>query len=375
MRSKILKALSIIATFALGGVFTYFVILSPLMEGNQNLNGTIAPGQSSNGVVKCSSDITINEDSISAAVGKIYDAVVMLENYQGNTQLDTGSGFVYKTDENYGYIMTNQHVVEGGNKVIVVMANDREVEGTVLGGDAYLDLAIVRIPKEEVIQVATLGNSETSNLGDTVFTVGAPLGYAYRGSVTKGTLSGKNRMVSVSVNNNDDWIMKVIQVDAAINPGNSGGPLLNVNGEVIGINSLKLVKDEIEGMGFAIPIEDALQYVDALEQGESIERPLIGITMVNVSEPYALLQNGIRLDEDIDYGVVVIGTTEGSGAAAAGLQRGDVIIKLEDTKIENAAYLKYELYKHAVGDTVEVTFLRDGKEQTAKITLTKNTEE
>lgn len=369
MRNKIFTAVSLVLTFILGGTFTYFIVLSPLQEmgSDKNLSGT-----SNNGVVQCANEVTINENSISAAVGKIYDAVVMIENYQNTKMIGTGSGFVYKTDDQYGYIMTNQHVVADGNKAIAVMSNDDEVEGEVMGGDPYLDLAVVRIPKEAVIQVAQIGSSQDANLGDTVFTVGAPLGYEYRGSVTKGTLSGKNRMVSVSVTSNDDWIMSVLQVDAAINPGNSGGPLLNVNGEVIGINSLKLVEDEIEGMGFAIPIEDAMQYIPKLEAGEKIERPLIGITMANVSDSYLLYQNGIRLDGSVDEGVVVISTSEGSGAARAGLKKGDVIIKIEDKEVSNAAYLKYELYKHNPGDKIEITYIRDGKVETTKINLSKS---
>ncbi len=369
MRSKTITIVSMIATFLLGGLFTYFVVLSPV--GNIGEDKVLS-GSSDNGVVQCANNITIDETGISAAVGKIYDATVTIQNYQSNQLLDTGSGFVYKKDNNYGYIMTNQHVVEGGNRAVVIMSNDEEVEGEVLGGDPYLDLAVIRIPVAYVTQVATLGNSEDAKLGDTVFTVGSPLGYEYRGSVTRGTLSGKNRMVSVSVNSNEDWIMKVIQVDAAINPGNSGGPLLNVNGEVIGINSLKLVKDTVEGMGFAIPIEDAMQYIEVLERGETIERPLIGITMVNADATYTLYQNGIRLDDSITDGVVVVNTSEGSDAAKAGLQKGDVITQIDGETVKNAAYLKYELYKHSVGDTVEITYIRNGRTETVNITLTQS---
>ncbi|MEG2283119.1 MAG: trypsin-like peptidase domain-containing protein [Bacilli bacterium] len=369
MRSKLITAFSMIITFIIGGTFTYFVVINqnPLNNVDNVLSGT-----SNNGVVECSNKVTIDETGISAAVGKIYDAVVMLQNFKDNKQLSTGSGFVYKTDEKYGYIMTNHHVIAEGNRIVSVMANDEEVPGEVLGSDAYLDLAIVRIPKKNVIKVATIGNSDKVKLGDTVFTVGAPLGYDYRGSVTKGTLSGKNRMVSVSVNSNEDWIMKVIQVDAAINPGNSGGPLLNINGEVIGINSLKLVKDEIEGMGFAIPIEDAMQYVADLENKKAIERPLIGISMANLGDTYVLYQNGILVDKDIKEGVVVISTVEGSGAAKAGLKKNDVITKIDNHPVKNAAYLKYELYKHSPNDTVDITFIRNGKTEIAKVALTKS---
>lgn len=371
MRNKILTMAALVLTFAVGGFFTYFVVITPLQnnQGTANqLNGT-----GNNGVVQCANNVTVNENSISTAVGKVYDSAVMIKNYKNSTLLGTGSGFVYKTDDNYGYIMTNQHVIANGNRVTIVLSNDNEVEGEVLGGDSYIDLAVVRIAKDDVIQVATIGSSENAALGDTVFTVGAPLGYEYRGSVTKGTLSGKNRMVSVTVKTTNDWIMSVMQVDAAINPGNSGGPLLNINGEVIGINSLKVVKDEIEGMGFAIPIEDAMKYVPTLEAGKTIDRPLIGITMANIGDTYTLYQNGINLDSAITEGVVVIGTISGSGAEAAGLKKGDIITKIGDKTVKNAAYLKYELYyKHNPGDKVEITYIRNGKTEKASISLSKS---
>lgn len=367
MRNRLITLASLFVTFVVGGAFTYFVVIGPR---EVQVTDKVLGSNSNNGVVQCANEVTLNENSISGAVSKIYNAVVMIQNYNNKTSIGSGSGFVYKEDEKYGYIMTNNHVVANGNRIVVVLANDKEVEGEVLGSDPYIDLAVVRIKKENVLQVATIGSSESALLGDTVFTVGAPLGYEYRGSVTKGTLSGKNRMVSVTVNNSEDWVMSVLQVDAAINPGNSGGPLLNVNGEVIGINSLKLVQDEIEGMGFAIPIEDAIKYVSILEEGKTIERPLIGITMANVSNTYLLYQYGINLDSNIDQGVVIISIVDGSGANLAGLKKGDVITKLNNEDVKNAAYLKYELYKYNPGDTIDLTYIRDGVEKVAKVTLT-----
>ena len=200
------------------------------------------------------------------------------------------------------------------------------------------------------------------------------MGVAYRGSVTAGILSGKDRMVSVSVSNasSNDWVMRVLQIDASINPGNSGGPLLNVNGEVIGICSLKLVDDDIEGMGFAIPIEYAMNHVESLEQGQEIEWPVLGISMSNVTDTVTLYRNGILIDSDLTKGAVVVSTTDGSGAANAGLKKGDVIIKLDGNEIKDSAYLRYELYQHQAGDTIEITYIRDNKEHTTQVTLGKS---
>jgi len=371
MRERIIKfvglLLVVVAAGSGGGYITYTFLENEVSESGKKLEQTTQ----TTGVVKCSSDIKLDETGISTSVGKIYDAAVTIQNYQNGRLTSSGSGFVYKKEGEYAYILTNHHVIEDATKLLITLSSDDQIEGEALGSDPYLDLAVVRVSSEKISLVATLGKSEESNIGDTVFTVGTPIGYEYRGSVTKGTLSGKNRMVTVSINSTSDWIMNVLQVDAAINPGNSGGPLLNANGEVIGINSLKLVEDKIEGMGFAIPIEYAMKYVDDLEAGKELERPFVGITMLNVTDSYRVYQYGIRLDPEIEEGVVVTGVSTGSGAEQAGIKKGDVIIAVNGTSVSNAAYLKYLLYQHGVGDTIEITYIRDQKQKTVEVTLTK----
>ncbi len=371
MRERIIKfiglLLVVVAAGSGGGYITYNFLESKVSESGKQLEQTTQ----TTGVVKCSNDMKLDETGISTSVGKIYDAAVTIQNYQNGRLTSSGSGFVYKKEGEYAYILTNHHVVEDATKLLITLSSDDQIEGETLGSDPYLDLAVVRVSSEKVTLVATLGKSEDSNVGDTVFTVGTPIGYEYRGSVTKGTLSGKNRMVTVSINSNSDWIMNVLQVDAAINPGNSGGPLLNANGEVIGINSLKLVEDKIEGMGFAIPIEYAMKYVGDLEAGKELERPFVGITMLNVTDSYRVYQYGIRLDPEIEEGVVVTSVSTGSGAEKAGIKKGDVIISVNGDSVSNAAYLKYLLYQHEVGDTIEITYIRDQKQKTVEVTLTK----
>ena len=257
--------------------------------------------------------------------------------------------------------------------VTVTMTDESKEEATVLGSDQYLDLAVLRISKENITLVATIGSSEDMNLGDTVFTVGSPMGYTYRGSVTSGILSGKDRMVSVAVSgSNNDWIMRVLQIDASINPGNSGGPLLNVNGEVIGICSMKLVNDDIEGMGFAIPIEYAMSHADTLEKGESISWPVLGISMINITDTAQLRYYGISIGENIKQGTVVLEVSQDSSAAKAGIKKGDIITKINGRETKDTAYLRYELYQHQAGDTIEITYVRGGKEHTVKVTLGSN---
>jgi len=367
MRGKLIILVTVLVSFLLGGGTMYYFLEAkeiPTIAENKTATSTT-------GVIECSNDITIDESGISLAIGEIYDATVTIQNYKNNKLISSGSGFIYKKDDNYAYIMTNHHVIDGADKIIITFSNDDQIEGIVTGSDEYLDLAVVKIDSKDNIKVAKLGNSEKSNLGDTIITVGSPVGYEYRGTVTRGTLSGKNRMVEVSVSSTNDFVMNVLQIDAAINPGNSGGPLVNINGEVIGINSLKLVEDEIEGMGFAIPIEYAMNYVDDLEKGNTLERPFIGISMLNVTDTYRLYQSGIMLDENIESGVVIISVSANSGAKEAGLKKGDIIVAVNGNVVTNAAYLKYELYKCSVGDTIEISYIRDGKEKNAKVTLTK----
>lgn len=367
MRGKLLLLVTLLVAFLLGGGTMYYLI----EEYGDNTITISKELTQTTGVIKCGNDITIDETGISLAIGEIYDATVTIQNYKNNKLISSGSGFVYKKDETYGYIMTNHHVIDGADKVIITFSNDDQIEGTVTGSDEYLDLAVIKIDASKVTQVATLGNSENSILGDTVITVGSPVGYEYRGTVTRGTLSGKNRMVEVSVASTNDFVMRVLQIDAAINPGNSGGPLVNIKGEVIGINSLKLVEDEIEGMGFAIPIEYAMNYADELELGKDLERPFIGISMLNVTDTYRLYQNGIILDEDVETGVVILSVNKDSGAANAGLKKGDVILAVNGNNVSNAAYLKYELYKFNAGDTIQISYMRDNKIDKTKVTLTK----
>ncbi len=354
----------IIFSFVIGGIVTISILKwTPILD---QIIG------SRNTVITKNGTQVYEKSSLAASVEKVYDAVVVVEGYQNNQLASTGTGFVYKLDEKYGYLLTNQHVIADQDKINVLFTSGQEVETEILGSDEYLDLAVLRIPKEYVTLVATIGKSEEMNLGDTVFTVGSPLGSDYYGSVTSGILSGKDRMVSVAISNSrsNDWVMRVLQIDASINPGNSGGPLLNVNGEVIGICSMKLVDDDIEGMGFAIPIEYAMSHIESLEKNEKIEWPVLGIRMVNITDTSTLRQYNISIDRDIEYGAVVIEAVKDSGADKAGIQKGDVIIKINDTKVKDYAYLRYELYQHQAGDTIEVTYIRDGKEQTTKVTLT-----
>ena len=325
-------------------------------------------------------EVTVTDKGISDAVSKLYDASVIVEVGASEDKLSGwGSGFVYKTDDKYGYIFTNHHVVDGAKNITIVLSDETEVTGELVGSDEYADVAVVKIPKDKVIAVAEIGKSEDVLVGDTIFAIGTPVSLEYSFTVTRGILSGKNRMVEMSSSSKksyygqsgDSWYMNLLQIDASINSGNSGGPLANSNGEVIGITNSKLSSStlsgtSIENMGFAIPIEDALSVAEYLENNGKVTRPVLGVTMTSVE---GAEYNGVKISDSITSGAVVTDVSSGSTADAAKLKKGDVIIKLDDYKIKDYKYLKYYLYRYRVGDKVKITYIRDGKEKTVEVTL------
>lgn len=363
-KSKLKYFVFLLIAFILGGVIMYvYSINNPTVVTK---NRTI-------------SQTKVTEEAMEDAIDKVYDSVLCIEvlNDNGDT-LSTGTGFVYVKDDKYGYVLTNAHVVSGGSNIQATLSNNKVVKLTILGTDSYTDLAVLRMDSKDVLQVASIGTSENMEVGNTVFTVGSPMGATYAGTVTKGILSGKDRLVETSTSNNllnsESYIVKVLQTDAAISPGNSGGPLVNLAGDVIGITSLKLVDEEVEGMGFAIPIEDAMNYVDTLEKGETIQRPMMGVQIIDLTNKYVLYRYGINVDDSIESGVMLMEVSNGYPAADAGLKDGDVITEINGEKVSTTSEFKYELYKHSVGDTIEVTYIRDGKEKKTNVTLNKNSE-
>lgn len=343
-----------IVIFLFGVVLTIFVISSV--------------GGFSNDV---DTSVTVNDNGIGAGINKVYDATVYIENYKGDKVNVSGTGFIYKKDSDKAYILTNYHVVGDNTSLKVTLSDDKKIDAKYVGGDQYLDIAVISISSSSVKQVAKLGSSSKAILGDTVFTVGSPVGDEYRGTVTRGILSGKDRLVAVSVSGGaEDYVMRLLQTDAAMNPGNSGGPLCNANGEVIGMNSLKLVKNEVEGMGFAISIEDILAHIDTFEKGDAIKRPYLGISMINLNNKDAVSYYGLskKINTKLEKGVVVESVQKGTSADGK-LEIGDIVVKVDRKDVDNMAYFRYELFKHEVGDKVTLTIERDGKLKDVVITL------
>lgn len=312
-------------------------------------------------------NVSITDNGISESVMKVNDAVVVIEGYNNETLAGTGSGFVYDKDDKYAYIMTNHHVIDGFDDILITYSDDSTAEAEIVGSDSYADIAILKVNVDTILSVAEIGKSTDLKVGDTVFAVGSPMGKEFKNTVTKGILSGKDRLVSV-----DDYILNVMQTDAAINPGNSGGALCNINGEVIGVNNLKIVEDTVEGLGFSIPIEDALKYANSLREDGVVTRPYIGVSMLNAGNTLQLRYAGINLDRNITDGVVVVGVEDDSPADEAGLKRGDVITKIGEYKVNTIAEFRYRLYNYEVNEKVEIEIIRSGKEKTLDITLGSN---
>lgn len=323
-------------------------------------------------ITKIEKDVTVTDKGIADAVEKVYDSVIIVSTYKGNTQYSSGSGFLYKVDGKKTYIITNHHVVEGGDNYKITYTNGEIEEATLLGGDQYADIAVLEVTTKDNFEAVNLGSTDALRIGDTTFTVGAPLDNVYSWTVTRGIISGKERLVEISLSNSSssDYIMNVLQTDAAVNSGNSGGPLCDSNGEVIGVISAKISSTGVEGMGFAIPIEVAKEKAEQIINGESSEYPYLGASMANITDVmYDRVYSVYLRKSNLTSGVMIIDVEKNSGAEKAKLQSGDIIISINGNKISNVAYLRYELYKHNIGDTIEITYEREGKEKVVSVKL------
>ena len=332
-----------------------------------------------------------NTTSTSEAVDKVKNAVVSVITYsdssnQGvfekeenpDSQISSeGSGVIYKKEGKYAYLVTNTHVINGAKKVDILLADGNKVPGEVVGSDVYSDIAVVRISADKAKAVAEFGDSNQLTVGETAIAIGSPLGTDYANSVTQGIISSQGRNVKLKADNGQNISTRALQTDAAINPGNSGGPLINIQGQVIGITSSKISNNgqtSVEGMGFAIPANDVVNIIKQLEEKGKVVRPALGIQMMDLSNLSTSDLSQLKLPEKISGGVLVRSILENMPASDK-LQRYDVITKIDDTDIESTADLQSALYSHQINDTIKVTFYRDGKQQTTSIKLTKSTED
>ena len=330
------------------------------------------------------SNVEVNVQSgITEAVEQIDDAVVSIINLQRNDfsswagfygmestsedeylQAGSGSGAVYKIEDDQAYIFTNNHVVEGSDAIQVLLQDGTRVDAEVEGTDVWTDLAVLSVDASNVETVVEFGDSQNLTVGEPAIAIGSPLGTDFASSVTSGIISGIGRTVPVDTDGDGeyDWEMTAIQTDAAINPGNSGGPLINIAGQVVGINSMKISTETVEGMGFAIPSNDAVDIINQLEQNGEVVRPYLGITMIDL----AYISDSQRADElnlpdDVTDGVVITRVGNDSAATNAGLEPADVIVGFNGEKITNSVHLRQLIYSAEVGDSVEIEFYRNGE--------------
>lgn len=287
------------------------------------------------------------------------------------TESGSGSGVIFKKENGKAYIITNNHVVEGASSLKVSLYDGTEATAKLVGSDSLTDLAVLQISDDHVTKVASFGDSSDLRTGETVIAIGDPLGKDLSRTVTQGIVSGVDRTVSMSTSAGQTSI-NVIQTDAAINPGNSGGPLLSTSGKIVGINSMKISEDDVEGIGFAIPSNDVKPIAEELLSKGQIERPYIGVSMLDLEQVPQNYQEGTLglFGSQLNKGVYIREVASGSPAEKAGLKAEDIIISLKGKEINTGSELRNILYKDAnIGDTVEVKILRNGKEMTKKIKL------
>lgn len=326
------------------------------------------------------------ETDITKAVDKAADAVVGISNIQqssfwhgGSTDQEagTGSGVVYKKDGNKAFVVTNHHVIEGATTLEVTLADGTKVPATLRGSDVLTDLAVLEVDGSKIKTIAEFGDSDVLKPGEPVIAIGNPLGAIFSGSVTQGIISGLERAVPVDIDQNGvvDWQAEVLQTDAAINPGNSGGALINIAGQVIGINSMKIAESAVEGIGLAIPINYAIPVIEDLEQFGKVKRPYMGIELQSVNEIPAYYQKeALKLPDDVTNGVAVMRVEPNSPAAQAGLKELDVIVELDGEKINDTISLRKHLYTEKnIGDSMKVKYFREGKLQETTMKLSGDT--
>lgn len=291
-----------------------------------------------------------------------------------------GSGVIYKTSGKYAYIVTNNHVVEDSNALQVLLSDGTKLTAKLIGTDDISDLAVLRVMADKVTDVAEFANSNELKTGETVLAIGSPMGTEYATSVTQGIISATKREVeSTDEDGNELGTATVIQTDAAINSGNSGGALINLAGQVVGINSMKLSSTStseatVEGMGFAIPSNTVVTIINQLETKGKVERPALGIKMLDLSEVSVSDQSSILdVPSSVTGGVVVMSVVKNTPAAKLGLEKYDVITKIDGKTITDTGDLRDALYAHKLGDTIKVTRYHNGKVQTSEVKLTTKT--
>ncbi|MBD8014765.1 S1C family serine protease [Planococcus wigleyi] len=325
-------------------------------------------------IVEQTNDAVVGVSNLQMAQQNPFSAPTATDNEA--QEAGAGSGVIYKKDGDTAYIVTNNHVVEGAEDVMVTLSDGTELDAEVLGTDVWTDLAVLKVPSKSIEIVAEFGDSSVLKAGEPVIAIGNPLGLQFSGSVTTGVISGTERLIPIDVNQDgtEDWQSEVLQTDAAINPGNSGGALINAKGQLIGINSMKIAQAAVEGIGLAIPINTAIPIIADLETEGAVERPSMGVAILDLAEVPAQYRTGqLGLPAEVEGGIVVQSVVEGSGAATAGMEAYDVIVELDGKPVKSILELRQYLYNETeVGDTLEVKAYRGGELMSFELELTES---
>ncbi|HLR72668.1 MAG TPA: S1C family serine protease [Pseudogracilibacillus sp.] len=327
--------------------------------------------------VDVSSQIIEVVEQVSSAIVGITNIQKRADFWSGDeiNEAGTGSGVIYKLTDDSAYIVTNHHVVEEADVVEIILDDDTNIEAELLGSDIFTDLAVLKAPRSEIpIEHAiNMGTSNNVKVGEPVIAIGNPLGHMFAGSVTQGVISGKQRTIPIDLNQNGrpDWQTDVLQTDAAINPGNSGGALINIEGQLIGINSMKVNQEIAQGIGFSIPIDAAKPIIAQLEETGTVHRPHMGVEIYSLEEvPQTEWEDTLNIPNDVSGGVYIWSIDRQSPAELAGLRRLDVITSFAGEEVEDIVALRKILYEEKqIGDEVEVVYYRNGKKHKTSVIL------
>lgn len=371
-------------TGILAGAVLAGVVLPGYTDIEQGIGVETQQTESVDGLQNVSSVVTSDVTEVVEATSASVVGVTNLQSGQQNQfaqsedsepqKAGAGSGVIYKKEGDSAFIVTNNHVVEGAEQVTVTLSDGTEIDAEVLGTDIWTDLAVLKTAADEIEAVAEFGDSSVLKAGEPVIAIGNPLGLQFSGSVTTGVISGTERSIPIDINKDgtEDWQAEVLQTDAAINPGNSGGALINSQGQLIGINSMKIAQDAVEGIGLAIPINSAIPIIEDLETKGEVERPALGVSILDLEQvPAPVRQNELNLPAELEKGVIVESVAKSSGAAAAGLKQSDVIVEMGGEEIASVLELRQYLYtKVEVGDALKVKFYRGTELMEAEVKLT-----
>ena len=401
---KIVTPIAMLVIGLLGGLLGAFILLTAAGVSFTNTTDT---------GIKTAKTVYSNTTDTTKAVKKVQNAVVSVINYQEGSSSDSlnelygrifggddnsdssqdkskdsdglqvageGSGVIYKKDGKEAYIVTNNHVVDGAKKLEIMLSDGSKITGELVGKDTYSDLAVVKVSSDKIKTVAEFADSNSLTVGEKAIAIGSPLGTEYANSVTEGIVSSLSRTVTMQNDNGETVSTNAIQTDAAINPGNSGGALVNIEGQVIGINSSKISSTSavagsaVEGMGFAIPSNDVVEIINQLEKDGKVTRPALGISMADFNSLSSSATSKLDLPDDVKSGVVV-GSVQKGMPADGKLQENDVITEIDGKEISSKTDIQTNLYSHSIGDNIKVTFYRGKDKKTEELKLTKSTED